>query len=391
MKATFFINSGRIGLTNYETPAQVQSLAADGMEIAGHTVSHADLPTLDSAEMQRQVCDDRVALLNMGFQVYDFAYPYGDNNAQTDASVQSCGYNSGRDIGGVFSPASNSCNGCPYADTILPGDPYSTRTPDSIKSFNTLQDLENFVTTAEQNGGGWLQLVMHHLCSGSSCDTLSVDPATLSAFLDWLQGHAVTTGTTVQTVHQVVGGALQPPVSGPPPSSGALQNGSLEDPASGSLPTCWSLGAAAGSSPGTVGTGMRTSDAHSGSKAYTLSISQFTSGGDKRLFSNQDLGSCAPAANPGDVYQLSAWYKTSLSSGARLTAYTRNSSGGWTFFAQGPLLPAASTYTQTTWTILTPGRQSPDGSPPLVREVSWDRAEMRGGRDGLTRQTSAQS
>ena len=29
---------------------------------------------------------------------------------------------------------------------------------------------------------------------------------------------------------------------------------------------------------------------------------------------------------------------------------------------------------QTTWTILTPGRKSPDGSPPLVREVSWDRA-----------------
>jgi hypothetical protein len=29
---------------------------------------------------------------------------------------------------------------------------------------------------------------------------------------------------------------------------------------------------------------------------------------------------------------------------------------------------------QTTWTVLTPGRKTPPGAPPMVREVSWDRA-----------------
>jgi len=37
----------------------------------------------------------------------------------------------------------------------------------------------------------------------------------------------------------------------------------------------------------------------------------------------------------------------------------------WHFPAFGP---------QTTWTILTPGRKAPPGAPPVVREVSWDRA-----------------
>jgi hypothetical protein len=30
-----------------------------GNELAGHTVSHADLPMLDVDEQRRQVCDDR--------------------------------------------------------------------------------------------------------------------------------------------------------------------------------------------------------------------------------------------------------------------------------------------------------------------------------------------
>jgi hypothetical protein len=36
----------------------------------------------------------------------------------------------------------------------------------------------------------------------------------------------------------------------------------------------------------------------------------------------------------------------------------------WHFPAYGP---------QTTWTILTPGRKTPPGAGPLVREVTWDR------------------
>src|SRR5436190_6975105 len=254
MKGVFYVNSGRIGLPGYMTQQQLGDIASDGNEIAGHTVSHADLPTLPVDEQQRQVCNDRSTLLGMGFQVYDFAYPFGDLNATTQGIVQGCGYNSGWALGGIGSPGT--CAGCPYADSIPPQSVNAIATPDSIKSSTTVADLQGYATRAEANGGGWVPLVFHHLCSASGCDTLSVDPGVLSSFLDWLQAR----GTPVQTVHDVVGGALQPAVAGPPPpfNPGVLQNGSLESPATGATPDCWQLGGAGT----TVATGQRTSDAH---------------------------------------------------------------------------------------------------------------------------------
>ncbi len=346
MHGVFFLNSGRLGLPGYMTVAEAQGLAADGHEIGGHTVSHADLPTLGLDEQIRQVCNDRVSLLNEGFQVYDFAYPFGDYAAGTESVVEGCGYNSARSIGGVASPGS--CSGCPGAETLPPQDDYALITPDSIKSSTTMQDLEGFVTQAEQQGGGWVQLVMHHVCAGSGCDTLSVAPSTLSSFLDWLQAR----GTPVKTTHQVIGGALAPPVNGPPPpfNDGVLQNGSLESPSSRSgstVPDCWSLGGAGT----TTATGTSTSDAHSGSWAYRIDLSAFSSGADKKIYSRQDLGACAPGASPGEVYQLSAWYKTNAQS--RFVAYYRNGSGGWTWWAQqaSNLPTASSSYRQATWTL----------------------------------------
>ena len=104
MDATFYINSGRIGASGYMTLSQIQDLAADGNEIAGHTVTHADLPTLDGDEAARQVCNDRVALLNLGFSVRSFAYPYGSFNNATKTIVSGCGYNNARTIGGLVTP-----------------------------------------------------------------------------------------------------------------------------------------------------------------------------------------------------------------------------------------------------------------------------------------------
>ena len=90
MDGVFYVNSGRLGLSGYMTVEQVQSLAANGHEIGGHSVSHADLPTLTRDEQMRQVCNDRVALLNAGFQVHDFAYPFGNFAPVTEDVVQDC-------------------------------------------------------------------------------------------------------------------------------------------------------------------------------------------------------------------------------------------------------------------------------------------------------------
>ena len=187
MHGTFFINSGRIGATGYMALSDIQTLAAGGNEIGGHTVNHADLPTLTNDEATREICGDRQTLLADGFAVTDLAYPYGDTSPAVEADAKACGYNSARTIGGVLNPSG--CTGCDPAETIPPADPYSTNTPDSIKATETLAQIEGLVTQAE-SGGGWVQLVMHHICAQttSGCDpTYSIDPTTLTSLLTWLK------------------------------------------------------------------------------------------------------------------------------------------------------------------------------------------------------------
>jgi peptidoglycan/xylan/chitin deacetylase (PgdA/CDA1 family) len=92
MKATFYINSSKLGTdSDYMTWAQVDGLAADGNEIGGHTAFHVDMTRTDSTEAQREVCNDRVNLLNRGYQVRNFAYPFGAYNASAQTIVRNCG------------------------------------------------------------------------------------------------------------------------------------------------------------------------------------------------------------------------------------------------------------------------------------------------------------
>ena len=202
MTATFYVNSGPVGDATHMTWTQLGDLAAAGSEIAGHTITHANLKHLKTGPARAEVCGDRVALFDHGFQPVSFAYPFGSFDAGTKAIVAACGYNSGRGVSGV--------NGRRvFAETIPPLDPFATRTPANIKSGTTLATVQSYVTQAENNGGGWVQLVIHHLCD--HCDPYSMTVADLTAFLDWLAPRAGT-GTVVRTTAQVIGGPVQPPV-----------------------------------------------------------------------------------------------------------------------------------------------------------------------------------
>ena len=291
MHGTFFVNSGRIDTTSgFLTLPQLQDLAADGNEIGGHTVQHADLPALDSDEAKREVCNDRANLFDWGFQPTSFAYPYGHANGLVEQTVAGCGDNSARQVGDILSPASGGCPGCPFAETIPPAD------PDSVDTTWTLGDLQTLVTDAESHGGGWVQLIFHHVCNGCATSH-SVTPENLGAFLDWLQPRAAR-GTTVRTVQEVVGAAVQPPVPGPvPPAGQPLQNPSLEADGNGDgTPDCWS----AGMFGNNAATWTRTSDAHSGGDAQRVDITAYTSG-DRKLVVSQDLGACSPTVAPATV------------------------------------------------------------------------------------------
>lgn len=342
LDVTFFVNSGRLGLAGYMTKEQVLALQQQGHEIGGHTISHTNLTT--DADAQRQVCNDRAALLDAGLAVTSFAYPFGANNATVNEIPKQCGYNSARDVGGLVTPGS--CNGCPYANTIPPAEPYSLRTSDSVNSTTTLATMQEYVQQAERTGGGFVPIVFHHVCDG--CETSAVSPAVLASFMDWLAARVPT--TQVATVNDVIGGTMQPavvvepPPVDPPPASNLLRNPSLEtDADQNQVPDCWQRG----------GTGTNTSTftlvngAYDGSVAQQITITSWSSGA-RRLVSAQDLGTCAPAITPGHAYTMTAYYQATTQ--PRFTVYYRNANGAWVWFAQSPLLPTSSTYRQATYT-----------------------------------------
>ncbi|MDX6343577.1 MAG: hypothetical protein QOH87_3715 [Trebonia sp.] len=125
-----------------------------------------------------------------------------------------------------------------------------------------------------------------------------------------------------------------------------LQNPSFES-ASGGVPSCWKLG---GYGTNTY-SWTRSTDAHSGTYAESLSVMSFTSG-DRKLLPAQDSGTCAPSVTPGQAYTAGAWYKgpAGTTAAPRMFAYYRTASGGWVYWSASPRFTASSAWSHATWT-----------------------------------------
>jgi peptidoglycan/xylan/chitin deacetylase (PgdA/CDA1 family) len=75
------------------TALQVRRLIAAGWEIDSHTVTHADVTTLDQAGLQREIGQARTDLQRMFHQPVDFfCYPAGQYDAAAIAEVRAAGY-----------------------------------------------------------------------------------------------------------------------------------------------------------------------------------------------------------------------------------------------------------------------------------------------------------
>lgn len=218
LAATYFVPSGNVGSDpGYLTWDQLSTLAAAGNEIGGHTVNHVNLTgsSLTYTQKVHQVCDDRQALLQHGLDVVSFAYPEGAYDQTAKDIVRDCGYFSGRATGGI------SASGPVYAETVPPLDAYATRTwtaPTPSSSPIQLSDMQAAVNAAASHGGGWVQIVIHRVCSQtadpadySSClnSWRPMELATLNGFLDWLaaagQPGGAPAGSVVQTVREAIG------------------------------------------------------------------------------------------------------------------------------------------------------------------------------------------
>ena len=354
LHGTFYTVSGWVNQPGYLTLANVQQIAADGNEIAGHTIQHPDLPTLAAGEQQREICNDRVNLINWGFQPTDFAYPFADADTN-ETLAKACGYNSARGLGDVRDPE-NQCPGCVYAETTPPPDPYYLRAPIEVDSTWTLAQMKAEVTNAQSHNGGWLILTYHHICSNIGASTcpadLSTTPAIFNAFATWLAGQA-SNGVTVKTVQQVIGGTFQPGTYVNPPAPAAAGVNALVNPSmvgtnpNTGFPTCYQPG---GWGTNTVAWSTGTNvppGSPAGAQSQTVTITGYSSG-DAKLLPTLDLGACSPTVVPGNSYTVSVMYQSTAVS--QFALYYRTANGSWFYWTSSPWFAAASTWTQATFT-----------------------------------------
>ena len=165
--------------------AQVDSLAAQGHEIAGHTLDHTSAFRPDRAEQRRQICDDAAALRARGYNDHRLRLPLRRRQHQ-----RGCARGPAWTAAISRRARSASCTATPTVrclsvrQTTPAAGRLRRQVEPSLDRPITLADLEDWVTDAESHGGGWLPLMFHDICD--NCIAASVSPSDFSAFLTWL-------------------------------------------------------------------------------------------------------------------------------------------------------------------------------------------------------------
>jgi len=237
MKGTYYVNTGDTGESGRLSWDQLVAIDAAGQEVTGHTLDHVDLVTVAATEARRQVCEDRQNLLSRGFVAKSFSYPFGSYDTTAESIIRDCGYASGRGAFGLRNVTSTT-DTRPFATTIPPPNPYAILTPCCIRSDVTLTQLQDYIMGAENNGGGWVPIVLHRICANCGGDdpAPSITPTTFQAFVDWLAQRS-SRGTVVRTVAQVISGDAQPATSSARCNSTTCDSGWYTSPVSVSLQT----------------------------------------------------------------------------------------------------------------------------------------------------------
>lgn len=342
--ATFFVNSTRIGSTSpdqpaYLTLAQLRSLQTDGHEIGGHTLQHVDLTLLSADEVLREICDDRARLLALGLQVQSFAYPFGAWNDDVARAAASCGYRGARALDHA---------GAPWPSSAPPLKPFAIPTASPFVATTSLEKMQAAVTEVEQKGGGWVPVIVHHVCS-DGCSSIAVAPETLGAFVQWLAARAPR-GTVARTVRQMIGGGVAPaplpaPTLAPPSGPNLLPNSSFEDFSHGPLrPACWLLG-----DTGHETAHWSTIPGYTGATALMLSPGEPVRA--NRRIKLMPVAGCAPSASPGAQLYFSAWYKSDVP--LRINAAVRNLRGFWatSWALSASIPPSPDAWALATWAL----------------------------------------
>lgn len=105
--ATLYVVAGLVGRTSrwlaplgegdrpMLTVSELRDVAASGVEIGGHSMSHPELDVLDRKTAYREISQSRLVLQDLvGAPVRSFAYPHGYASRETRRLVREAGYSS---------------------------------------------------------------------------------------------------------------------------------------------------------------------------------------------------------------------------------------------------------------------------------------------------------
>ncbi len=95
--AVSFIPTGLIGGSYYMNWSQIKEIATTGLvTFEGHTVTHANLPSLSYAAVLKELTDSKnIIQSNTGYPVNFVAYPGGSTNGTVQAAARQAGYAGG--------------------------------------------------------------------------------------------------------------------------------------------------------------------------------------------------------------------------------------------------------------------------------------------------------
>jgi len=93
LSGTFFLYTQPLDHTQYMTWAQVRELAAGGMDIQSHSITHPHLRTMAPAAAFKEIAESKAVLeKRLGKPVSAFCYPFGEYNNTILEMVKRAGY-----------------------------------------------------------------------------------------------------------------------------------------------------------------------------------------------------------------------------------------------------------------------------------------------------------
>jgi len=200
LKGVFYVNSRRVGDSGRLTEQQLRDIGDMGHEIGSHTKRHTKLSTQTYSQQKKHICDDRNLLLEWGYNVTTFAFPYGADTPEAFELLGLCGFNGARDSGGIRT--NTSCLRCPKSDNIPPSDPQQIRSV-SYRSVMGVQGLKWYVEQADADPkytNGVLTFIFHEY--GNFPDkTASILPSEFIEFLEWLNTNEIPVVTIDSTIN----------------------------------------------------------------------------------------------------------------------------------------------------------------------------------------------